>query len=548
MSESNRPKYNVFVSYHFSDRPVVRAIVDGLTGQSSDIKPFYDEELNPGQVWSTEIRDALKMAACMLVFCGIEAGPWQTNELVLAADFNRGETIPSRILIPVLLPNVNSIPGSLQLALAGRIPIVFPKASDPSALRKLYTAVHEAIDHHEGCHRTSDSRFEIQIEVPPEETPTCVVAAPSQVIERRHVQVRRAVEAVWKKHKDSTRFLPTDTKIVDLPSIGTDECIELIRGSELLVLDCIPFPCEPGKGSDISPRAAYCLGMANALGKPAILIARSKESVATVVADGRQASCPQVDIILENELDQRLAVCIWDACNKVTDLLVQDGVKGIHLLPADIKVRTELSGMFYRILSWGVEVLHCCQPLVKEVHPLARHIQEMVEQADQDHSVIEKQVLAKRRDSTRKKYDEFVKAHAEWEKAWAQLNARETEMKRDFEEIKVRLERTSSLRGWFVQESWQKVLDSVGRYVTSARELEEYATGKKPEAMVGEDQIDFGCLNKYAHADELNIVIVGMMGCLTRTWNHAHNMLKEAIEVSLKLEGPKHDHERRAGV
>lgn len=94
--------YDVFLSHHSSDKPVVEMLAVRL--EEARLKPFLDKwHLVPGAPWQEELEDALDKSASCAVFLGPQGiGAWQNEEMRAALD-DRIRNGNFRV-IPVLLP------------------------------------------------------------------------------------------------------------------------------------------------------------------------------------------------------------------------------------------------------------------------------------------------------------------------------------------------------------------------------------------------------------------------------------------------------------
>ncbi|MEQ9500225.1 MAG: SUMF1/EgtB/PvdO family nonheme iron enzyme [Deltaproteobacteria bacterium] len=94
--------YDVFLSHHAADKPVVEAIARRL--EAAGLKPFLDKwHLVAGQPWQPALEDALRRSRTVAVFVGPNGfGGWHEQEM-------QGALVEStkdrRSVIPVLLPN-----------------------------------------------------------------------------------------------------------------------------------------------------------------------------------------------------------------------------------------------------------------------------------------------------------------------------------------------------------------------------------------------------------------------------------------------------------
>ncbi|CAN5362420.1 hypothetical protein BH24GEM3_BH24GEM3_14890 [soil metagenome] len=105
--------FDVFLSYHWADRPVVEPIARVM--RDRELKVFLDRwYLAPGRPWPQALEDALGCCAAVAVFVGPHGmGAWQQREYYLALDRQARESeFP---VIPVLMPGSDPALGFLSL-------------------------------------------------------------------------------------------------------------------------------------------------------------------------------------------------------------------------------------------------------------------------------------------------------------------------------------------------------------------------------------------------------------------------------------------------
>lgn len=95
--------YDVFLSHHSSDKPLVEMIAARLEDEAG-LKPFLDKwHLVPGEPWEEELEKALDQGATCAVFLGSSGlGAWHNEEMRAALD----ERVRNRSfrVVPILLP------------------------------------------------------------------------------------------------------------------------------------------------------------------------------------------------------------------------------------------------------------------------------------------------------------------------------------------------------------------------------------------------------------------------------------------------------------
>ncbi len=100
----DRPNfYDVFLSHHSADKPVVEALARRLE-DAEGLRPFFDAwELIPGTLWQEALEKALEASQTCMVCIGPHGlGPWENEEMRSA--LIKQVTYPTFRVIPVFLP------------------------------------------------------------------------------------------------------------------------------------------------------------------------------------------------------------------------------------------------------------------------------------------------------------------------------------------------------------------------------------------------------------------------------------------------------------
>src|SRR5688500_6908409 len=94
-------RYDLFLSHHSADKPVVRRIAQRL--EEAGFRIFLDEwELIPGELWQEQLEEALMTSRACVVLVGPQGfARWHAVEMRAAFDLQVQQR--SRV-IPVLLP------------------------------------------------------------------------------------------------------------------------------------------------------------------------------------------------------------------------------------------------------------------------------------------------------------------------------------------------------------------------------------------------------------------------------------------------------------
>lgn len=109
MSENqpSGPIFDIFLSYHYGDREMVKLIADLL--RQRGIKVWLDVwELVPGRPWQEALESVIQMANAAALFVGPSGlGPWQEPEMRACLSEFVKRKLP---VIPVLLPGIKMAP------------------------------------------------------------------------------------------------------------------------------------------------------------------------------------------------------------------------------------------------------------------------------------------------------------------------------------------------------------------------------------------------------------------------------------------------------
>src|SRR5262245_20363000 len=102
-SAAHQHLYDVFLSHHSGDKPLVESIAARLIDEQG-LRPFLDKwHLIPGEPWQEALEEALDQSGTCAVFLGPSGlGPWENEEMRVALD-ERVRNKSFRV-IPVLLP------------------------------------------------------------------------------------------------------------------------------------------------------------------------------------------------------------------------------------------------------------------------------------------------------------------------------------------------------------------------------------------------------------------------------------------------------------
>jgi GTPase SAR1 family protein/nucleotide-binding universal stress UspA family protein len=106
-------EYDVFLSYNWRDKDVVRGIAQQLRDRG--LRPWLDErQLRPGFPWQQELEEVIARIPAAAVIIGAQRGPWQNKEMYA---FMQQSVSRNCAIVPVLLPDAST--GDLPVFLQG---------------------------------------------------------------------------------------------------------------------------------------------------------------------------------------------------------------------------------------------------------------------------------------------------------------------------------------------------------------------------------------------------------------------------------------------
>jgi hypothetical protein len=135
----DQPEFDVFLAHNHNDKKEVKEINQHLKRRG--LKTWLDEEQIPGGASFIEaINQAIpRVKSAVIFFSSRGLGNTQKSEVNTLIDISISTSIP---LIPVLLPELNTIPQGLSLSLMNHNnPVRFTRINDFEALDKLEAAI-----------------------------------------------------------------------------------------------------------------------------------------------------------------------------------------------------------------------------------------------------------------------------------------------------------------------------------------------------------------------------------------------------------------------
>ncbi len=239
---------DVFLCYNSEDETSAVAIQKSL--EATGLRVWIDNvELNAGHI-TPQIEEAIRHTNAAAVLIGAKGlGPWQEIELERLLECRAGADEQVR-LVPVLLPDtdMDSVPESMRRFVA----VSFEKAmNEEPALQRLYRFL--------TGRDWPDPSYEIHIAVE-DVAVTCFAALPRTGEDRICGPIEDAVSEVNNHLNGDIRF-----------QCDAEDSVQLyraIRAAELIVADCRRLE----DTGDADPFVLYQVGLAQAVGKPIIVI------------------------------------------------------------------------------------------------------------------------------------------------------------------------------------------------------------------------------------------------------------------------------------
>lgn len=147
--------YDVFLSHHSADKPVVEALACRLHDEEH-VRPFFDVwDLIPGDAWQAALEKALEASQTCAVFIGPHGlGPWQEAEMRMA--LSKHVTHHTFRVFPVFLPGTTVTHETLPPLLAGLTSVDFRSAegiNDSTAFKRLVAGIRGERPGHAGSCR-----------------------------------------------------------------------------------------------------------------------------------------------------------------------------------------------------------------------------------------------------------------------------------------------------------------------------------------------------------------------------------------------------------
>lgn len=567
--------YDVLVTYNSADLEEVREIVAFLKKKS--IQSWFDKDLYGGTVWMHHFSSAAQKVACALVILGPKgAGRWQELEIQVLLHYSVApRSLP---LITVLLPGVSGIPSNLDFPTVGRVAIRFhtsvqEKAPQQSLVNAITVAIREPQRKH---------AFEIEIDVPKAER-SCFLAMQRKGLDGVYNAVKQAIQELNGTTGEAVALKQTRDK--KDPHTLTDDVVHTIRQSEMVLAVCVPHNGDSG----CTPEVMYELGMAQALGKPTVLVTSGTDTrtcIPRLLWDSKQNmtrpgeasssfwgdyALPRTEFVEykpngmpANGLAGRLQGVIarivkrsrssygtqtnglagelQDAITRIVQrtpdpYLVDPEMTEIHAIRSDLtRMRSVLWPHFHKVLSFGLKTHHEIRDLMKQSHGLLTHAQKLLE------IMVKDSVLGHRGDSFavhRKAFEDHYRnlldLDAQWEKDYFnQQPVLGGSLATTFKFLSRHLPKDLQEKVECSERGFKQVLGDVKDYC-------EYLDSIAKEAKDG-----FACFDRSKSARALTHKVDDLDDSLGRIYKDAHDMMRKLLEII--VEDGTNDHRRTSTI
>lgn len=193
--------YDVFLSHHSADKPVVEALARRLEDEAG-LHPFFDAwSLIPGTPWQEALEQAMKRSQTCAVCIGPGGmGPWENAEMRMALD--RGVTHEGFRVLPVFLPGAPPQACKALPPLLTRMTWIDFRSAEgiknPAAFRQLVAGIRGEPPGREGFCGQSPQHVCPVLEAPESETTRTHVG--NQVTARMRSALHSLTRGRWARH------------------------------------------------------------------------------------------------------------------------------------------------------------------------------------------------------------------------------------------------------------------------------------------------------------------------------------------------------------
>lgn len=344
---------DVFMCYNSTDRREVKAIHKTLVALGLNV--WFDEtELLSGSVVQ-QLQEAIQRARAAAVIIGREGtGKWQgiEYETLLRRRLENDEQFR---LVPVVLPNVPE--DAVPPFLAGFARFQFEATlNDKTDLKRLYKLLTNR--------EWPNGAYEIHIEVEDAEV-TCFAAVPQD----RPADICEAIESAVKVVND---HLETNIEF----RRGAADSVKLyreIRAAEVIVVDC-----SPDERGARDPMVLYQLGLAQAIGKPIIIVTVPGDKLEEVFPTPHVVYCNRAEPDYRQKLQEELVEQMKDLAGYAILGLVADDCIDIAAAYSDLsRPRPMLFKRFQTVFREGLTIHRYFREIAKHVHRLSADIEDL---------------------------------------------------------------------------------------------------------------------------------------------------------------------------
>jgi hypothetical protein len=343
--------------YNSRDRSAAAWIHEQLAHRGLNVWVDYDHIFG-GDALGSVIVDGMKASKTVIVLFSPEGlGSWGDEELRTIQNLYLSKQITK--VIPVLLPGVAELPDIL--AVAGHRYVRFSDSLDDEPA--VFNELERSITGREA--RASRRYFEIHVEVPfPGEG--CFVASPAEPGDVRYDAIVRAIQ--------STGMAVLHNRDGSLPNFYADVS-QGVRAAEVVVVDygAISGQCVP------APEVVYELGLANALGKPTLVLTNGQCRLPTVVTVRRLLEYGDEELA-SGAFETRLAEAIKTVAGGLCyPFLTEVDLDDIYAIPNRLAtLRFAVWRRLRNVLLFGIRLHDCFRDVSKHAHKLERDIQRVV--------------------------------------------------------------------------------------------------------------------------------------------------------------------------
>ena len=407
-SQSPTPQFDAFVSYHGPDRKQVEWVCEQLAARGVRVWVDYEHSM-AGRPLLEVLGEAIKASQTGVVVFGSEGiGKWQEQELRMLVSLHTEGKIGR--LVPVLLPGVEKVPD--QLGLCGLVAVRFAESLDePDALDQLEEAITGRPP------RAKWEVFEILREVP-SLGKGCFVASPLEDNDTRYKSIARAIESAGMellqfRRSDQGRF-----------------CTDVAQG--ILAAKIVVVDAAPDKETGLpAPEVLYEWGVADALGKPIIVLDHAKSEFPIVASARRSLEYEDGELGEDGSFQRRLVEEIRNLSDSLHyPFLTETGLDDTYSHHVRfICFRPAIWRRLCSIIHFGIGIHDQIREVTKHAHKLEQDVQRVYEDLDDIRQLHNSRLHARNWDVLRKTFSkEYLRAHASFDELFLRFREREQDL------------------------------------------------------------------------------------------------------------------------